>query len=231
MRRCTLPAACWFTASPSSVCPRPSWPTRSAKLEAQGVEVMTNMVIGRVLTIDELFEMGYKAVFVGSGAGLPMFMNIPGESLKGVLLRQRISDPYQPDEGLHRGSRYPRHQVQGCGGGRRRQRGHGRRPLRQCVWARSTCTSSTAVVRPKCPPVWKRSAPRQGRGHRVQDPVQPRGDSGRRRWPRERHQVRAHGAGRAGRLRPPSSHAPLRAASLCWTWTPLSWPSAPAPTP
>ena len=55
------------------------------KLEAQGVEVMTNMVIGRVLTIDELFEMGYKAVFVGSGAGLPMFMNIPGESYKGVM--------------------------------------------------------------------------------------------------------------------------------------------------
>ena len=55
------------------------------KLKAQGVEVMTNMVIGRVLTIDELFEMGYKAIFVGSGAGLPMFMGIPGESLKGVL--------------------------------------------------------------------------------------------------------------------------------------------------
>ncbi len=55
------------------------------KLEAQGVEVMTNMVIGRVLTIDELFEMGYQAVFVGSGAGLPMFMNIPGESLVGVM--------------------------------------------------------------------------------------------------------------------------------------------------
>ena len=54
------------------------------KLEAQGVEVMTNMVIGRVLSIDELFEMGYKAVFVGSGAGLPMFMHIPGESLNGV---------------------------------------------------------------------------------------------------------------------------------------------------
>ena len=54
-------------------------------LKAQGVEVMTNMVIGRVLTIDELFGMGYKAVFVGSGAGLPMFMHIPGESLKGVM--------------------------------------------------------------------------------------------------------------------------------------------------
>ncbi len=55
------------------------------KLEAQGVKVMTNMVIGRVLSIDELFDMGYKAVFVGSGAGLPMFMNIPGESLNGVF--------------------------------------------------------------------------------------------------------------------------------------------------
>ena len=55
------------------------------KLQAQGVKVMTNMVIGRVLTIDELFEMGFKAIFVGSGAGLPMFMNIPGESLKGVM--------------------------------------------------------------------------------------------------------------------------------------------------
>ena len=55
------------------------------KLQAQGVEVMTNMVIGRVLSIDELFEMGYEAVFVGSGAGLPMFMNIPGESLNGVF--------------------------------------------------------------------------------------------------------------------------------------------------
>ena len=54
------------------------------KLEAQGVTVMTNMVIGRVLSIDEIFEMGFKAVFVGSGAGLPMFMHIPGEALKGV---------------------------------------------------------------------------------------------------------------------------------------------------
>ena len=55
------------------------------RLELMGVEIMTNMVIGRVLTIDELFDMGYKAVFVGSGAGLPMFMNIPGESYKGVM--------------------------------------------------------------------------------------------------------------------------------------------------
>ena len=73
------------------------------KLEALGVEVMTNMVIGRVLTIDELFEMGYKAVFVGSGAGLPMFMNIPGEALKGVmsaneyLTRTNLMKAYDPE--------------------------------------------------------------------------------------------------------------------------------------
>ncbi|MGM9562978.1 MAG: NADPH-dependent glutamate synthase [Faecousia sp.] len=55
------------------------------KLEAMGVEVMTDMVIGKVLSVDELFEMGYKAIFVGSGAGLPMFMHIEGEALKGVM--------------------------------------------------------------------------------------------------------------------------------------------------
>ena len=53
-------------------------------LKAIGVDVETNMVIGKVLTIDEIFEMGNEAIFVGSGAGLPRFMNIPGESLKGV---------------------------------------------------------------------------------------------------------------------------------------------------
>ena len=53
-------------------------------LSALGVDVETNMVIGKTLTIDELFDMGYEAVFIGSGAGLPMFMNIPGENLKGV---------------------------------------------------------------------------------------------------------------------------------------------------
>ena len=49
-----------------------------------GVKVETNMVIGKVLSIDELFEDGFEAVFIGSGAGLPRFMNIPGENLKGV---------------------------------------------------------------------------------------------------------------------------------------------------
>ncbi len=53
-------------------------------LKAMGVEVLTNIIIGKTLTVDELFDMGYEAVFIGSGAGLPNFMGIPGESLNGV---------------------------------------------------------------------------------------------------------------------------------------------------
>lgn len=53
-------------------------------LKKLGVEIKTNMVIGKVLTVDELMEMGYEAIFVGSGAGLPSFMNIEGENLVGV---------------------------------------------------------------------------------------------------------------------------------------------------
>lgn len=55
------------------------------ELRSLGVEIMTNTVIGKTLTVDELFdEMSFEAVFIGSGAGLPKFMNIPGENLKGV---------------------------------------------------------------------------------------------------------------------------------------------------
>ncbi|MBR2281528.1 MAG: NADPH-dependent glutamate synthase [Spirochaetales bacterium] len=53
-------------------------------LKQLGVEFVTNAVIGKTLTVDELFEQGNEAVFIGSGAGLPNFMNIPGEAFKGV---------------------------------------------------------------------------------------------------------------------------------------------------
>ena len=72
-------------------------------LKALGVDVETNVVIGKTLTIDELFEDGYEAVFVGSGAGLPNFMGIPGESLKGVysanefLTRSNLMKAYRDD--------------------------------------------------------------------------------------------------------------------------------------
>ncbi len=71
-------------------------------LQALGVEVCTNTVIGKTITIDELMgEMGFEAVFIGSGAGLPKFMNIPGENLQGVysanefLTRINLMKAYQ----------------------------------------------------------------------------------------------------------------------------------------
>jgi len=76
-------------------------------LKKLGVHIETNVVIGKTLTIDELFDMGYEAVFVGSGAGLPNFMGIPGESLKGVysanefltrsnLMKSYLANPETP---------------------------------------------------------------------------------------------------------------------------------------
>lgn len=72
-------------------------------LKAMGVDIQTNIVIGKTITVDELFEDGYEAVFIGSGAGLPRFMNIPGESLKGVysanefLTRSNLMKAYRED--------------------------------------------------------------------------------------------------------------------------------------
>ena len=73
-------------------------------LKELGVKIETNMVIGKVLSIDELMEeYGFEAVFIGSGAGLPRFMNIPGENLKGVysanefLTRVNLMKAYKDD--------------------------------------------------------------------------------------------------------------------------------------
>lgn len=73
------------------------------RLEALGVEIRTDMVIGRILSVDELMAQGYEAVFIGSGAGLPTFMNIPGENLVGVfsaneyLTRINLMKAYRSD--------------------------------------------------------------------------------------------------------------------------------------
>ncbi len=72
-------------------------------LQALGVKVETNVVVGRTIEVDELFDMGFEAIFIGSGAGLPNFMNIPGENLKGVysanefLTRVNLMKAYRPD--------------------------------------------------------------------------------------------------------------------------------------
>ena len=72
-------------------------------LKALGVEICLNTVIGKTLSIEELKEDGFEAVFIGSGAGLPSFMKIPGENLKGVysanefLTRINLMKAYRAD--------------------------------------------------------------------------------------------------------------------------------------
>ena len=72
-------------------------------LAAMGVNIVTNAVIGRAMSVDELFDEGYEAVFIGSGAGLPKFMGIHGENLKGVysanefLTRMNLMKAYKKD--------------------------------------------------------------------------------------------------------------------------------------
>ncbi len=89
-------------------------------LKAMGVDIETNMVIGRIESIDELFDQGFEAVFIGTGAGLPRFMNIPGENLKGVysanefLTRVNLMKAYK--EGSDTPIQHARH-VAVVGGG------------------------------------------------------------------------------------------------------------------
>lgn len=82
-------------------------------LKKLGVTIETNVVIGKTLTVDELFDLGYEAVFIGSGAGLPNFMGIPGEALNGVysanefLTRSNLMKAYRndPDTPIMKGGR------------------------------------------------------------------------------------------------------------------------------
>ncbi len=73
------------------------------RLKGFGVKIITDAVIGRAISIDELFEQGFEAIFIGSGAGLPQFLNIPGENLLGVysanefLTRINLMKAYLPE--------------------------------------------------------------------------------------------------------------------------------------
>ena len=72
-------------------------------LKDLGVDIETNVIVGRTITVEEIFKEGYEAIFIGSGAGLPIFMNIPGENSNGVysanelLTRNNLMKAYRPD--------------------------------------------------------------------------------------------------------------------------------------
>lgn len=72
-------------------------------LKELGVDIETNVIVGRTITVNDIFEEGYEAIFIGSGAGLPIFMNIPGENTNGVfsanefLTRSNLMKAYRDD--------------------------------------------------------------------------------------------------------------------------------------
>ncbi|MBW1812299.1 MAG: NADPH-dependent glutamate synthase [Deltaproteobacteria bacterium] len=78
-----------------------------AFLEKLGVKVECNAVVGRTVTLDELFEQGYDAIFLGVGAGLPTFLNIPGENLIGIL----SANEYLTRSNLMKAYRFPEYDT------------------------------------------------------------------------------------------------------------------------
>jgi len=78
-----------------------------AFLEKQGVKVECNAVVGRTVSLDELFEQGYDAIFLGVGAGLPTFLNIPGENLIGIF----SANEYLTRSNLMKAYRFPEYDT------------------------------------------------------------------------------------------------------------------------
>lgn len=120
-----------------------------------GVKIETNVIVGKSVTIDELLnEEGYSAVFIGSGAGLPKFMGIPGENANGVfsaneyLTRSNLMKAFQADSAT---PIMESKKVAVVGGATLQWM------LREprCVSARK-CISYTAEVKRSFPPVWKK---------------------------------------------------------------------------
>ena len=171
-------------------------------LRAMGVDIETDVVIGRTLTVDDLFDMGNEAVFIGSGAGLPRFMGIPGESLNGVysanefLTRINLMKAYRP------GAKTPIQHAKNVA-----VVGGGNVAMDAARCAKRLGAENVYIVydprhgraaRPQ-----GGSGARRGGGHHLQDAVEPHRGAGRRKGLREGHGVPGDGAGRAGRLRPP----------------------------
>lgn len=73
-------------------------------IERLGARVYCNQVVGRTVDLDELFEQGYDAVYLGVGAGLPRFLNIPGENLVGIL----SANEYLTRANLMKAYQYPK---------------------------------------------------------------------------------------------------------------------------
>ncbi len=124
----------------------------AGKITQLGGRFVKNFVVGKTATIEQLKAAGFWRVFVGTGAGLPRFMNVPGEHLLGVMSANEFLTRVNLMQGHEDGYETPLPEVRGQAGDRhrRRQHRHGRRAHRDGVWA-ATSPSSTGARRAKCP--------------------------------------------------------------------------------
>jgi len=137
-------------------------------LRKMGVEIVVNAVVGKTFTLDDLFTQGYQAVFVGTGAGLPRFLGVPGETLIGVY----SANEFLTRVNLMRAYRFPEYDtpIKGYSGGR--ECGHGRSPHRpQARGKGGACSLPTNRSRDAGPAGG--DPPRKGRGGEVPLPGEP----------------------------------------------------------
>ncbi len=131
-------------------------------IKALGVEIVTNAVVGRCMTVDELLAEGYDAVFVGSGAGLPNFQHIPGESLCGVY----SANEFLTRVNLMKAYDFPNHDTPVKVGARvavmAAAMWRWTRRVWRVAWARRY-PLCIAAARRRCPPVWRRYTTRRKR--------------------------------------------------------------------
>jgi len=183
------------------------------KLEQLGVRFECNTLVGRLFTIEQMIEeMGFHAVFVGTGAGYPSFMGIPGESLNGVLSANELLTRcnLMHARGVPGLTNTPMAAGQAGGRDRRRQHRDGRAARLPAAGADSVnCLYRAAGPR-------RRRVPRKSitRGGRDPFPLagEPGGNPGRRQQERARRALRAHDARRARRVgaTPPGARARQR---------------------
>ena len=162
-----------------------------------GVKIETNVIIGKSVTIDELLsEEGFEAVFVGSGAGLPKFMGIPGENANGVfsaneyLTRSNLMKAFRDD-----------YDTPIAAGKKVAVVGGGNVAMDAARTALRLGADVHIVYRRSAPRPCGGGSPREGGGHRIQPLNQPGGDPDRRERLGEGHGREKDGAGRARRLR------------------------------
>ena len=180
-------------------------------LKKMGVEIVTNFIVGRTRTIEQLMkEDGFDAVFIGVGAGLPRFMGIEGESLVGVfsaneyLTRANLMKAYDFGKGADTPIALP-----GGWPWSAAATSPWTRPAWPCGWAPRRSTSSTAAPRRRCPRGSKKSTTPRKKASTSTCSRTPSASSATRAA-RHRHRMPALRARRAGRLGPPAARRDQR---------------------